>query len=303
MSLKNVLIGGGSGFLGTRLTNLLKTVGYDVSIISRMPGANRITWIDIEKNGLPKDTSAVVNLAGQNVLDPTKRWSPGFKQNVWSSRINTTTMLAKAVAEAEQKPEVFVNIVGVSHYKPRADPKPYDESHPGENYDFMSKLCVEWEKAAQLPEGSKTRLVQVRTGAVVGREGGMIKSMFVPFFLGVGGPLASGKQFLPWIHVEDHASLVRFAIENQAVSGILNGVAPEIVTNAEFSKTLASSFTPPRPAIFPMPEFVVNLIFNEERAVIVTNGAKIEPKRTQELGFTYKYPDIKSACKEVAKLF
>lgn len=107
------------------------------------------------------DVNAVVNLTGQNALDPTQRWSPGFKQNVWNSRINTTTLLAKTISEAEQKPDVFVNIVGVSHYKPRDDPQSYDESHPGDNYDFMSKLCVEWEKAAQLSEGTSTRLVSL----------------------------------------------------------------------------------------------------------------------------------------------
>lgn len=209
--------------------------------------------------------------------------------------------MAKAVCAAEQKPEVFVNVVGVSHYQPSGG-RVYDESHAGDNFDFMSKLCVEWEKAAQLPEGATTRLTQIRTGAVVGREGGMIKSLILPFFLGLGGPVASGKQILPWIHIEDLSNLIKFAIENK-VPGILNGVAPEIVTNAQFSKVFAASFSPPRPAIFPLPEFVLNLIFDKERAVILATGAKINPKRTQEVGFKYKFPDLKSACKDVAKLF
>lgn len=211
-------------------------------------------------------------------------------------------MLAKAVAQAEEKPDVFVNIVGVSHYKP-TDTKVYDESHPGENFDFMSKLCVEWEKAAKLPDDCKTRLISLRTGAVIGREGGMIQSLIIPFFCGVGGPVATGKQALPWIHVEDLANLIKFAVENKSVNGILNGVAPDIITNNQFSQIFAGSFNPPRPAVFPLPEFVLNLIFDKERAVILATGAKISPKRTQEVGFKYKYPDIKSACKDVAKLF
>jgi len=300
MSLKNVLIGGGSGFIGTKLTNVLKTSGYNVTIISRMPGAQRITWLDIEKNGIPKNTKAVVNLTGQNVLDPTRRWTPGFKQNVWNSRINSASSLAKAIAAAEQKPEVFVNIVGVSHYP--ANDKTYDESYPGDSFDFMSKLCVEWEKAAQLPPNITTRLVQVRTGAVIGREGGMIKSLLLPFFLGVGGPVASGKQYMPWIHLDDMANLIKYSIEND-VTGVLNAVAPESVTSSQFAKVFAGSFSPPRPAIFPLPEFVLNLIFDKERAVILATGAKIQPKRTLEVGFQYKFPDIKSACKDEAKLF
>lgn len=267
-----------------------------------MPAAQRITWLDIEKNGLPKATTAVVNLAGQNVLDATRRWTPGFKQNVWNSRINSTSVLAKVIAAAEEKPDVFVNIVGVSHYRP-SETKVYDESYAGDDFDYMSRLCVEWEKAAQLPDGIKTRQVQIRTGAVIGREGGMIQSLVVPFFFGVGGPVATGKQPLPWIHVEDMANLIKFAIENNNVRGILNGVAPDIITNSQFSKVFASSFSPPRPAVLPLPEFMLNLIFDKERAVILATGAKINPKRTQELGFKYKYPDIKSACKNVARLF
>lgn len=211
-------------------------------------------------------------------------------------------MLAKVISDADEKPDVFVNIVGVSHYQPNAA-KIYDENHPGDDYDFMSKLCVEWEKAAQLREGTPTRLVQIRTGAVIGREGGMIQSLVVPFFFGVGGPVASGNQPLPWIHVEDMANLIKYAIENESVKGILNGVAPDIVTNAQFSKVFAGSFSPPRPSVIPLPEFVLNMIFGEERAVILASGAKISPKRTQEVGFKFKYPDIKSACKNVARLF
>lgn len=123
-----------------------------------MPGQKRITWHELESNGLPKDTTAVVNLAGQNVLDPTRRWTAGFKQNVWSSRVNSTAELVKAIQRASHKPEVFVNVSGVSLYKP-SDSVVYTEDHPGEDYDFMSKLCLEWEKAAILPKEETTRQV------------------------------------------------------------------------------------------------------------------------------------------------
>lgn len=205
-----------------------------------MPGPKRITWHDLGKNGLPEDVMAVVNLAGQNVLDPSRRWSPGFKQNVWNSRINTTTALAKSIVEAKNKPTVFVNISGVSLYQPSE--KKYTEADQGIDYDFMSKLCLVWEEAANVTEKSGVRQVKIRTGAVIGREGGMIKSLVLPFWFGVGGVIGDGKQTLPWIHMTDLCNLIKYSIENEKVTGVLNAVAPQIITNADFTKVYLSYF-------------------------------------------------------------
>lgn len=199
-----------------------------------MPGPNRITWHDLGKDGLPENITAVVNLAGQNVLDPTRRWSPGFKQNVWNSRVNTTSALVKSIVEAKNKPKVFVNISGVSLYPPSNEK--YTEDYHGNDYDFMSKLCLVWEEAANVPEESGVRQVKIRTGAVIGRDGGMIKSLLLPFWFGVGGIIGDGKQTLPWIHMADLCNLIKYSIENERVSGVLNGVAPQIITNADFTK-------------------------------------------------------------------
>lgn len=265
-----------------------------------MPGLSHITWTDLDKNGLPSDTSAVVNLAGQNVLDPTRRWTPGFKQNVWSSRINTTTSIVRAIQHASNKPEVFINISGVSNYKPH-EKKVYTEDDPSEEYDFMSKLCIEWEKAATLSKDVGVRNVKIRTGVVLGREGGMIASLILPFWFGFGGPVGAGKQALPWIHVDDLCNLIKFSIENPKVEGVLNGVAPQIVTNGEFSKAFAKALW--RPALIPLPEFAVDLLFSKERSVLLTSGARVKPKRTLETGFKYEYGDIFPACKQVGTLF
>lgn len=158
MLCNNLYTGGGTGFIGSHLTNLLKKSGYNVTIISRMPGLNRITWHELSEKGLPNNTIAAVNVAGQNVLDPSRRWTPGFQQNVWNSRINTTKAFVKAISTASSKPDVFVNISGVSGYKPSND-KVYTELDNGENYDYMSNLCMHWENAADFPEGETIRLV------------------------------------------------------------------------------------------------------------------------------------------------
>lgn len=152
-------LGGGTGFIGTHLSNLLKNSGYNVVTISRMPGLQRITWHELNEKGLPDDTFAAINVAGQNVLEPTRRWTDGFKQNVWSSRVNTTSSLVEAITKAKSKPEVFVNISGVSSYRPSAD-KIYTEDDKAEEFDYLSKLNVHWEKAAELPPSENVRLVR-----------------------------------------------------------------------------------------------------------------------------------------------
>ncbi|CAO1438855.1 unnamed protein product [Diamesa tonsa] len=297
--MKHVLIGGGTGFIGTRLQTLFANNGYNVTVISRMPGLKRITWTELERFGLPQDTTAVVNVAGQNVLDPARRWTPGFQQNVWNSRINSSKSIVKAIQGADIKPDVFVNVSGVSLYKP--SDKVYTEDDNGQNYDYMSKLCIEWEKAAELDPELGVRNVKIRTGVVLGREGGMIKNLILPFWFGVGGPVCDGKQILPWIHIIDLCNLIKYSIENKNVNGVLNGTAPDIITNMQFSKAFASALF--RPALIPLPEFVVKAIFGNERMVLLTTGAKVMPKRTLETGFKYEYPTIQKATKEVGSLF
>lgn len=135
-------------------------------------------------------------------------------------------------------------------------------------------------------------------GVVLGRTGGMIQQIYWPFYLGLGGPMASGKQYMPWIHIDDISGIFVHGIQSQNVSGVLNGVAPELVTNKEFTQALARAMW--RPAFFPLPEFVLNLAFGKERAGMMTRGQKVLPKRTLDSGYQYEYPDIKSACKACA---
>ncbi|XP_043287539.1 epimerase family protein SDR39U1 isoform X2 [Venturia canescens] len=251
--------------------------------------------IELARNGLPKDTTAVINVAGQNILDPTRRWTTGFRQNVWNSRVETTKALSRAVTFTDAKK--FVNISGVAYYPPNG--KEYTEDDKCKPYDYLSELCHAWEAAAKLPDGCKTNQVTIRSGVVLGRTGGMIAQTIWPFFFGLGGPLGSGEQFMPWIHIEDLVYLFIWALRND-VGPVLNGVAPQLVRNKEFAKAFASAMW--RPAIIPLPKFVLNLIFNEERAKIMTEGQKVLPKRVLESGFEFEYPDIKKACTQVAQL-
>ncbi|XP_039308382.1 epimerase family protein SDR39U1 isoform X2 [Solenopsis invicta] len=249
----------------------------------------------MERYGLPDNTSAVINVAGQNVLDPKQRWSPGFKQNIRNSRVKTTKALADCIQNT--KATVFATISGVAYYEPNGTV--YTEESKCEPYDFLSRLSHDWEEAARLPKESNIRQVTIRSGVVLGRNGGMIKQIYLPFFLGLGGPIGSGNQYMPWIHITDLVCMFIFALKNNNVHGILNGVAPQLITNKEFTKVFAAAIK--RPAVIPLPSFFLEILFNKERAKIMLEGQKVIPKRVTELGFQYQYPDIEKACKQLVQ--
>jgi len=264
-----------------------------------MPGVDRINWHDIGRNGLPEDTDVVINVCGQNVLDPFKGWSEGFRQNVMASRIQTTHSLVDAISRSKNPPKVFITISGVGFY-PFHGSKEYNEmSEGGIKTEFFSNLCKDWESAGELPEGLPTRRVIIRSGVVLGKEGGIIKQLYWPFFFGFGGKIGSGNQYFPWIHETDLIRMFLFAAEEEHVKGVLNGVSPQVITNQEFTKALGRAMW--KPTICPLPEFVVNAAFDKERAVLMTRGQKVLPKRTQELGFQWEYPDINVALKAVLR--
>lgn len=215
-------------------------------------------------------------------------------------------MVRDAVLKSEagvNRPEVYVQVTGVGFY-PTSLPLTFDEDSVvdhDKDGDFMSRLVRDWEAAAELPAGCGTRSVVIRSGVVLGRNGGMISNIFLPFYFGLGGRMGSGTQLMPWIHVKDLAGLTLHAVEDPEVKGVLNGVAPEIDTNSEFVGALASSLG--RPALIPVPAFVWDFVFGPERASMILSGQRVVPKRTLESGFKYRFPTIKEACNELAYLF
>ncbi|RWS14024.1 epimerase family protein SDR39U1-like isoform X1 [Dinothrombium tinctorium] len=290
-----VVIGGGTGFIGNRLKNAFAAISSKVVIVSRNATKDRMSWTDISKHGIPENTEVVVNVAGLNVLNPMQRWSSDFKTNVILSRVETTKILADAISKCNSPPKVFITISGVNYYQP--DGKEYTEYDRVPVFDFFSRLCKDWEEAGNLPEQIKTRRVIIRSGVVLGNESGMIATMRLPFFAGLGGIVGSGKQFMPWIHVEDLTRMFLFAASNEKVKGVLNGVSPQIITNSEFTKALGKAMN--RPTLIPLPEFAVKLVFGNERSDMILKGAKVKPKRVLDLGFEYKYEKIEDACKQL----
>lgn len=297
---QSVLIGGGTGFVGRHLVNLLRGGGAKVRIITRKPNSaqDQISWDTIKNKGIPEDTTAIVNLAGRNILDPVL-WTEGFKKEVYDSRTNTNRVLVDAIRRASKKPRAFVTVSGVGYYKPSATTE-YDEEwrqQPSMDKDFLMSLAQDWESSSELSEEitDKTRRVVIRSGVVIGSDGGIIKNLLLPFKLGLGGPIGSGHQWFPWIHVDDLANLFKFAILNDHVDGIINGVAPEQIRNRDFAQTFANVLG--RPSFIPLPQLVVNILFGSERGDILLKGQKVK-SRAGVLGFRYNYPTLHEACKQ-----
>lgn len=302
-----VLIGGGSGFIGRELTRLLGKSGHEVTLISRQPGPGRITWAQLESDGLPP-CEAAVNLSGENLMNPMRWWNESYKKDLFSSRINTTKTLAQAIAASPNPPRSWVLVTGVACYKPSLTAE-YTEDSEWTPFDLLSRLVKEWEAAALLPEdmAQTTKQVVIRPGAVLGRDGGAMKQMLLPFWLGLGGTLGSGRQPFPWIHVSDMAGVIAHAlgpgsspdapVSHPVLPQVLNGVAPAHNTNYEFTKELGRALR--RPTVFPVPAFVVNALLGSERALVLTQGQRVSPKRTLETGYQYQYPDLTSALKEI----
>ncbi|CAF0776407.1 unnamed protein product [Didymodactylos carnosus] len=305
--LMSIIIGGGTGFVGRRLITLLREKGFNnITVVSRgtvNTGTEKLTWDDVKLGKVPSDIRAIVNLAGAPLLNFRRRWTEEYKNEVIESRLGTTKKFADLIInKLDKKPDVYISMSGVSFYKPDSV-KEYTETSSGGDYDFLSHLANDWENASEQIEKAGVRRIILRAGVVLGSSGGMIASLYWPFFFGFGGPISTGQQYFPWIHIDDLCYLIIYAIENSNVRGILNAVAPDIVTNKQFSQTFASSFYPPRPALLPMPGIVMRFLLGEDRAVMALEGQKVIPQRTLESGFKFKYQTIKEASQHLSRLF
>jgi uncharacterized protein (TIGR01777 family) len=300
-----VLVTGASGTIGTALCDALFARGDDVVGLSRdrkrARSANpRVTWHRWEPTLERPDPAAfegvdgVVNLVGEQV---DQRWTEESKQRIMESRRQATHNLAQTIEglEESQRPKVLVSQSAIGYYGDRGDEELDEDSAPGSG--FISEVPQAWEQAAHELDNAGVRVVVVRTGLVLTDKGGLLKEMLTPFKLGVGGPLAGGKMYFSWIHLEDEVGILLWALENEQVSGTVNATAPEPVTNKEFSKALGRAVK--RPAIAPVPGFVLDLKFGSEFGHVLRGGQRVMPKRTQELGYSFKHPRLDEALADL----
>jgi uncharacterized protein len=296
-----VLVTGASGLIGTALCDALFARGDDVVGLTRNPGrargANpRVTWHKWEPTLERPDPAAfegvegVVNLVGERI---DQRWNAEVKQKIMESRRQATHNLVQTIEalEESQRPKVLVSQSAIGYYGDRGDEELDEGSAPGSG--FEAQVPQAWEQAAHELDKTGVRVVVVRTGLVLTEKGGLLKEMLTPFKLGVGGPLAGGRQYFSWVHLEDEIGILLWALDSEQVSGTVNATAPQPVTNQEFSKALGRAVN--RPAIVPVPGFVLDLKFGREFGRVLRGGQRVIPKRTQELGYTFTHPDLDEA--------
>jgi uncharacterized protein (TIGR01777 family) len=294
-----VLVTGASGLIGTRLCEALLARGDEVVGLSRNPEKARlshpgVTWHAWEPTleRPPADAfegvDGVVNLVGERI---DQRWTDEAKTKIMETRRAGTHNLVGAIAGLEQRPRVLVSQSAVGYYGDRGDTIVDETTGPGESFD--SEVTVEWEKAAHEVEGAGVRLAIVRTGQVLDAGGGMLGELLTPFKLGVGGPLAGGSQYVAWIHAEDEVGILLWALDDDGVKGVVNAASPNPATNRELSKALGRAVG--RPAIAPIPGLVLDLKFGREFGAVLRGGQRVVPKRTQELGYEFRHPDLDEA--------
>ena len=298
-----IFVTGATGFIGRALVSHLRQRGN--SVVAWVRSDTRAiailgNGVDVVSMGAGQDAlvaalsgcEAVINLAGEPILG--RRWTARRRAKLRSSRVDLTGQIVAAIDAANPKPRVLVSASAVGFYGDRGEELLDESSAP--RGDFLSRLCQDWEAAAQAAAGSGIRVVTVRTGVVLGRGGGALSQMTLPFKLGAGGPIGLGRQFFPWIHLDDLVSLFVTAMENDGYRGAVNGVAPEIVRNRQFAHALGTAMH--RPSLLPTPRLALRAIFGEA-ATVLFSSQRVEPQAAKRLGFTWKFPELDAALRDV----
>lgn len=298
-----VLVSGASGLIGSALCDALLVRGDEVVGFSRSPAKARstnprVTWhaweptLERPTEAAFEGVDAVVNLVGEKI---NQRWSEEAKRRIIESRRTATRNLVRAIGALERRPRALISQSAVGYYGDRGEAIVDESTAPGESFD--SEVTVEWERAAHEVDGTGVRLAIFRTGHVLAANGGLLGELLPPFKLGLGGPIAGGDQYMPWIHVDDEIQMLLWALDNEKVSGVLNATSPNPVTNHDFSKALGRALG--RPAAVPVPGFVLDLKFGREFGAVLRGGQRVVPRRALDLGFVFRHPDLNEALRDL----
>jgi uncharacterized protein len=299
-----IIIAGATGFIGSALTARLSTDGHALTVLTRTntgripSGATRLLWQPASpgewQRGFDKavaDADGIINLAGESIA--AGRWTEARKQNIRLSRIETTRTLVDAIARTGSGVKFLLNASAIGYYGGRGDETVTEADPPGS--DFLARLCHDWEAEALRAEASGVRVVLLRTGIVLGKNGGALAKMVPPFKFFLGGPLGSGKQWMPWIHLEDEIGLIAWAMASDA-RGALNATAPEPVTMKEFCGTLGTALG--RPCWAPVPAFALRAALGEMADMLLT-GQRAVPAAAEKLGYRFRYPKLPAALENI----
>lgn len=296
----HILLTGGTGLIGRALCRHWLSQGHRLTVWSRKPekvakicGAQARGVSRLEEVG-QETVDAIINLAGAPIAD--RPWTHKRKALLWSSRISLTETLLAWVESREQKPELLISGSAVGWYGDGGERELTEDSPPVAE-DFASQLCIAWEETAQRAEASGVRVVLVRTGLVLSAEGGFLSRLLLPFKLALGGPIGNGRQWMPWIHINDQIALIDFLLHQKNASGPYNACAPTPVRNREFAKTLGSVLH--RPAFVPMPAFALKVGLGE-LSLLLLGGQRATPVRLLEAGFSFQFTDLRAALDDLS---
>ena len=289
-----VLISGASGLLGSALTRALQTAGHEpVALVRRAPRAGEIQWDPNQALDPAKlaDCDAVVHLAGKNIAG---RWTEEFKREVLQSRVRGTLTLATAAAESYRRsghPLMFLCASGAGYYGDRGDELLTEESPPGQG--FLAEVCRQWEAATTAASEAGVRVLNLRTGVVLARDGGALKPMLLPFQLGLGGRVGNGRQYWSWIALDDEIGAMLFILQNDSLRGPVNAVGPAPVRNVDFVRALGKVLH--RPTIFPLPEWVVKTVLGEMGEELLLTSARVLPAKLTAAGYRFAHSELHDA--------
>ncbi len=296
----NITITGGTGFIGRRLVARLLAGNHSLHLLVRHariglgPQVQCSVWNALDIEPAPEslaEADAVIHLAGEPV---SQRWTPAAKRRILESRVEGTRRLIDALSRRSRRPSVLVCASAVGFYGSRGDAILTESAAAGEG--FLSEVCTVWEKTADAALNLGMRVVKLRTGMTLGKEGGALAQMLTPFQWGVGGKVASGKQWVSWIHVDDLVELIQFAVENAGLSGPVNATAPNPVTNTEFTRELAAALH--RPAFLSIPAAALRGVYGEMAEIILASQRAV-PQAALSAGFRFRYPDLGAALRNL----
>lgn len=297
-----ITVTGATGMIGRAVVSALTERGDEVTVLTRdtdrarsvLGDVEAISWENPMAAPAPPEALAgrdgIIHLLGESLA---QRWTDDAKRAIRESRVRGTRHLVAALHRAHPEPRVLISQSATGFYGPRGD-EPVDEHHSPGRPEFLSSVCREWEAEAERAEDLGVRVVMMRTGLVLSSTGGALKQMRGPFKLGLGGPVAGGRQYVPWVHLDDVVGAFLFCLEAGEAKHQMNVTAPEPVTNKQFAKALGHALR--RPALVRIPAFALRLRYGE-MASVVTTGARAVPKRLQELGYSFKYPELEPALR------
>src|SRR5712691_488002 len=294
-----IVIAGASGLVGSALVPLLKSEGAQVTRLVRSAAeSGEIEWHpdrgSIDAPAL-EGFDAVINLAGDGIADG--RWTEEKKRRILDSRVNGTRLLSETMANLSRKPVTFINASAIGFYGSRGDELVDEDSGPGEG--FLASVCRQWESATAPAEQAGIRVVKLRLGVILAKDGGILGSMLRPFKLGLGGKVGSGEQIISWVAMDDVVAAISFILQNESLRGPINVVAPQPVTNGEFTKTLGSVLS--RPTFMTMPAFAARLAFGEMADEMMLSSTRVAPKVLEEAGFKFQYPELEGAVRAMLR--